>query len=160
MLNIVNFRGAIIMQQCFICQKSISTDAKSCPNCGQPWPANYGSHPVKIFIVNFLVKVIFPILKFVFGFIAFFGTLFALSYPAAWFWNTILADKTEFIEFFFLWCFFTVLTLFFWKVAISIINVFRTNEIMENDTKLVSISLILGFILSGTLGFEAFKIFL
>ena len=156
MHNIVNYRGAIIMKQCFICQKLISSDAKSCPHCGQPWPANYGLHPVKGFIIDFVVAVIFPILKVVFSFFVLFGTFFALSYPAAWFWNAILADRPEFIEFFFLWCFFTILTLFLWKVAISIINVFRTNEIMENDIKLLSISLVLGFILSGTLGFKAF----
>ena len=160
MQTIINYRGAKIMQQCFICQKLISTNAKSCPNCGQPWPANYGSHPVKVSIINFVVEVITPMLKFIFGLFALIGLLFALSYPAAWFWNAILADRPEFIEFFFLWCFFTVLTLFLWKVAISIINVFRTNEIVENDIKLVSISLVLGFILSGTLGFDAFRFLL
>jgi len=123
---------------------------------GRRWPANYGLHPVKGFIIDFVVAVIFPISKVVFGFFVLFGTIFALSYPAAWFWNAILADRPKVIEFFFLWCFFTVLTLFLWKVAISIINVFRTNEIMENDIKLLSISLVLGFILSGTLGFKAF----
>ena len=160
MHNFVNYRGEIIMQQCFICQKLISTDAKSCPGCGQPWPANYGLHPVKGIIIDFVVAVIFPVLKVVFSFFALFGTFFALSYPAAWLWDTTLADKPELIEFFFLWCFFTILTLFLCKVAIRIINVFRTNEIMENDLKLVSITLVLGFILSLVLGFEAFRFFL
>ena len=107
-----------------------------------------------------MVAVIFPVLKVVFGFFALFGTVFALSYPAAWFWDTTLADKPELIEFFVLWCFFSILTLFLCKVAIQIINVFRTNEIMENDLKLVSITLVLGFILSGAIGLEAFRFFL
>jgi len=156
MNNITDCDGDTIMQQCFLCEKLISTDAKSCPNCGQPWPANYGSHPVKRLIVDFMVEVIFPILKVIFGFFALFSALYWLAYPASWFWHTILKEKPEHVEFFFLWCFYTVLTLFLWKVAISVINIFRTNEIMENDAKLLSISIVLAFILSGTVGLKVF----
>ena len=162
MHNIIDYRGATIMQQCFICQKLISTDAKSCPNCGQPWPANYGSHPVKRLIVDFMIEAIFPILKVIFGFFALFGTLYWLSYPTSWLWNFILyplgAHETNFGDVFLLSCFLTIFILFSLKVAISIIEIFFKAEILENDIILICISIVIGLFLSAALGNDIFSL--
>ena len=33
------------LKSCFVCSGRVSVKAKHCPQCGQPWPANWGKSP-------------------------------------------------------------------------------------------------------------------
>ena len=144
------------MENCFLCQNLISPKAKSCSHCGQPWPANYGMHPVQKIILGFTVDVLVPILKFILAITFTLGLIFLLSFTAPWFVkiSTFSLEIYEIDVFgiFLYWSFNTIFILFLCKLSIHIANFYRSKEIEENDLKLIAISIVLGFIVTVTLG--------
>ena len=113
-------------------------------------------HPVQKIILGFTVDVLVPILKFILAITFTLGLIFLLSFTAPWFvkistfWLEIY--EIDVFGIFLYWSFNTIFILLLFKLSIHIANFYRSKEIEENDLKLIAISIVLGFIVTVTLG--------